>query len=110
MSRTIRRNKKHLITSWVGTRTDYREGNWRCWRYRGQELTPDQAFERSRNRFRSDAGPRIVGEPRWYRHLHGSHKARRVETSKIHRCIRSGEWEGHYGDSRSHVHTRGYYN
>lgn len=67
MSRTIRRNKPHLLAQ--TTLPIYRyTRDWHSGKY---------------------------GVPRWYRHLRYNDRMRRAERDEILRCLQRNEWDDH---------------
>ena len=99
MSRTLRRNKKHLIASSVGSREDNQRDCW--WlMHRYPTLTFDQAYDRRRHRYTRDHHSGHFGVPRWYRRRHGSKKLRMREGHLLFLHDREDSWEAHSPDSR----------
>lgn len=99
MSRTLRRNKKHLIDRWVGNRETNRADPW--WlMYRYPTLTFDQAYERSRSRYTRDHSSGHFGVPRWFRRRHGAKVIRLREKSAIYIHLHDDSWDSHLPDSR----------
>lgn len=99
MSRTTRRNKKHLINSFVGTRDEcLRDPWWRNGSY--GSITPEQAYERRVHWYTRDHRSGRFGVPRWYRHEHGAHAMRRLENHRLRKHVREDTLEVHLPDSR----------
>ncbi len=97
MSRTIRRNKSHLIRDAVGTLEEALRDPW--WYYRHhRDLTPQQAYARRRARYTSDAGW-SWSVPSWFNNLHTHRPERRFAKREAHRCIRNDCWDDHVVDN-----------
>jgi len=99
MSRTTRRNKKHQIESFVGTREENLRDPW--WRlgYR-HDLTPEQMYERRVHWYTRDHRSGRFGVPNWYRREHGVFRTRRRETINLHRHLRADSWDNHLPENR----------
>lgn len=99
MSRTTRRNKQHLINSYVGTREESLRDPWhRLWN--NEHLTPEQKYERHVHWYIRDHRSGKFGIPRWYRHEFGAGLKRRRERAAIHRHTRDDSWDLHLPESR----------
>lgn len=106
MSRTLRRNKKHLINDHVGTFDEFRGYDW--WlRRRYPGLTAEQAYERAVHRYTRDHHPGYFGVPRWYRRMHGSKAVRVRENQALRVHHRYDSWDAHIPESR--YRSAGYY-
>lgn len=99
MSRTTRRNKKHLINQFVGTREENLIDPW--WRFNYDEgLTHEQMYERRVHWYTRDHRTGRFGVPRWYRQMHGVHLYRRLEKHKLHKHLREDSFDNHLPDPR----------
>lgn len=99
MSRTVRRNKKHLIHSFCGAPdTVQKDPWWVLMRYR--DLTPEKAYARNVARYTRDHPSGRFNVPNWYRREHGVFRLRRREKQAIHRHMRADCWESHLPDNR----------
>lgn len=99
MARTTRRNKPHLISSYVGSFDEFLQDPW--WlskRYHG--CTMEQAYAQYKARYTRDHRSGRYGVPHWFRRLHGSKDLRLCESHKLHCALRSENWESHLPDSR----------
>ena len=99
MSRTYRRNKKHLIRLCVGTREENLREPW-VPMYRYPTLDFERAYERQKARFTRDHHSGKFGVPRWYRRQLGTKMLRLRETHRLLRCMRDDSWESHAAESR----------
>lgn len=97
MSRTIRRNKKHLIRDAVGTLEDAQRDPWWYCRRGMRHLTPEEAYARRRARYMSDAGW-SWSVPSWYTRLTCNVPERRFAKREVFRCISKGDWDDHVTD------------
>lgn len=88
MSRTTRRNKKHLIHTHVGTPDDFVG-----WKYR--RLPPEIAYQRAVARFTRDRHSGIYNHPSWWVRLHYTRPSRRHAKTEIRRCLRQDCWDDH---------------
>jgi hypothetical protein len=103
MSRTTRRNKQHLIDSYVGTRDEcLRDPWWRGWY--GQGVSPELAYDRLVARYTRDHRSGRFGVPNWYRREHGVFRTRRKEKIAIHQHLRTDSWDNHLPENRSRDH------
>lgn len=100
MSRTYRRNRQYLIDHWVGRPSEMEEASWWLMSLY-PTLTLQQAYDRHRTRYRRDHASGHYGVPRHFRRLHGSKRLRTQEAIKLHRGMRSGEWDNHLPESRA---------
>lgn len=99
MSRTLRRNKKHLIDDHVGTREANQRDDW--WmRYRYPDLSFEQAYARAVHRYTGDRPKGRFGIPRWYRRMHGSKEVRVRENHALYLHRREDTWESHAPENR----------
>lgn len=94
MSRTIRRNKPHLIREVVVTLEEARREEWFYRRRVGEHLTLAEILVRRRAKFLSDAGW-SWSVPSWFTNLHVHRPERRFLRREIHRCIRNDNWDDH---------------
>lgn len=99
MSRTTRRNKKHLIDSFVGTREEALRDPW--WRYGKSDLSPEQVYERRVHWYTRDHRSGRWGVPNWYRREMGVFRTRRKEKLKIHQHLRDDSWDNHVPEGRT---------
>ena len=100
MSRTFRRTQPHLIRQWLGSREEAeRDGWWLMRRY--PTCTFDQAYDKARARHLRDHPRGRFSPPRAFRRRFGSKLVRCREAAKLHRGLRSGEWDDHLSESRT---------
>jgi hypothetical protein len=88
MSRTLRRNKKHLILDKVGTIDDFVS-----WRYR--RFTPEVGYKRAVHRYTRDRHSGVHHVPRWWRKLHFVDPERRAAKQEIQRCLSQSSFDDH---------------
>ncbi len=102
MSRTIRRNKKHLIQSYCGNLDELRQefAHGCRWVKDSHILGIDRAYQRKVARFTRDHRSGRFGIPRWYRQMHGVHLYRRLEKQKIHKHLREDSFDNHLPEPR----------
>ena len=95
MSRTLRRNKPHLIHRRVGTLSDTVSDRWfaefLCRRYPG--LSVERAYERARARFLRDRPSGVFTPPRHFVHRNYTRPERHVARLQLHRHIVKDEWD-----------------
>lgn len=91
MSRTFRRNKKHLIFIWCGTLEEV--DDWDRKRFKGH--SDKQIFYKRVHRFTRDHHSGKYGTPRYFRSIYFMRPERRMAYTELQRCIRKGEWDDH---------------
>lgn len=95
MSRTLRRNKSHLIHRRVGTLEETITDRWfaefLCRRYPG--LTVERAYERALARFLRDRPAGIFNPPRHYVHTNYTRPERHTARLELHHHILRDEWD-----------------
>lgn len=94
MSRTFRRNKKHLMERQIGDLEHFHR-NYSYWMWRYPCLNIVQIHERVTARYLRDHKSGIFSAPRWFRHQDYNGPERRAERIEIHRCIRADTWDDH---------------
>jgi hypothetical protein len=100
MSRTLRRNKPHLITSYVGPRDEFCEDPWRLTEARRDGLSVESLYVRKCRHYTRDRRRGMFGVPAWYRREHGAYLVRRRERVALHQHLRNDTWDVHQPDDR----------
>jgi hypothetical protein len=107
MSRTLRRNKKHLILDHVGAPDKCKRDGWWMGHCHYRDLPFEQAYARSVHRYTRDHHNGYYGIPRWYRRLHGSKDVRLRENQALHVHHHRDSWDAHIPETR--YRSKGYH-
>lgn len=97
MSRTVRRNKKHLIRSWCGRVCDV--DSYDRHRYGGK--TDSETYARRVHWFTGDNHPGTFSPPGWWVRLNFNRPDRMREKAKLRRHSASGDWDNHTPENRA---------
>jgi len=98
MSRTIRRNKPHLIRDAIGSLDEARRDAWWFVPTRLRQMPVEQVYARRRANYTSDAGWSWA-VPSWFTRLHVNRPERRFAQREIQRCLRKECWDDHVADN-----------